>query len=60
MLVEKAQLLKSVAFNDVNHIEAIELNEKHPFFLGVLYHPEYVSKPNNPHPLFNAFIKSMI
>ena len=60
LLVAKTKLLKPVAFNDVNHIEVIELNEKHPFFLGVLYHPEYISKPNNPHPLFDAFIKSML
>ncbi len=49
-----------VAFSKTNEIEAIELKEKTKFFIGVLYHPEYVSKPNKPHPLFNEFIKSML
>lgn len=31
---------------------------EHPFFLGVQFHPELQARPLNPHPLFNAFIKS--
>lgn len=30
----------------------------HPFYLGVIYHPEFVSRPNKAHPLFTAFIKA--
>lgn len=29
---------------------------KNDFFVGVQYHPEFKSRPNNPHPLFSAFI----
>jgi CTP synthase len=33
----------------------VELRD-HPWFLGCQFHPEYRSKPTNPHPLFRAFI----
>ena len=36
-------------------VEVIELKD-HPFFLGSQFHPEFLSKPNAPHPLFKAFI----
>ncbi|MGL4950483.1 MAG: CTP synthase [Mycoplasma sp.] len=39
-------------------IELIELKD-HPFFIGTLFHPEFSSKPNNPHPIFNAFVKAL-
>ncbi len=28
----------------------------HPFFLGCQFHPEFKSKPLEPHPLFRSFI----
>jgi CTP synthase len=28
----------------------------HPWFLGCQFHPEFKSKPMEPHPLFKAFI----
>lgn len=37
-------------------VEAIELPD-HPFFVGVQFHPEYISRPLSPHPLFVEFIK---
>lgn len=42
------------------NIESIEFNSKKCFFLSVLYHPEYISKPGKPHPLFEKFVKSII
>ena len=42
-----------------NLVEIIEL-KNHPFFVGVQFHPEYKSRPLNPHPLFKEFIKSAI
>lgn len=36
-------------------VEAIEL-PNHPWFLAVQFHPEFKSKPNRPHPLFDGFI----
>ena len=37
--------------------EIIEL-KNHPWFIGVQYHPEFKSRPLNPHPLFSSFIKA--
>lgn len=44
---------------DENLVEAIELTN-HPFFVGVQYHPEYLSRPLSPHPLFMAYLDAMI
>jgi CTP synthase len=38
-------------------VEIVEL-AKHPFYIGVQFHPEYKSTVENPHPLFVAFIKA--
>ena len=40
-------------------VEAIELVD-HPFFVGTQFHPEYISRPLAPHPIFVAFLKSML
>ena len=37
--------------------EIIEL-KNHPWFIGVQFHPEFKSRPFNPHPLFASFIKA--
>ncbi|KKW37672.1 MAG: CTP synthase, partial [Candidatus Adlerbacteria bacterium GW2011_GWB1_54_7] len=40
-------------------MEIAELpKEKHPFFLGTQFHPEFLSRPLSPHPLFVAFLKA--
>lgn len=39
--------------------EIIELKE-HPFFIGVQFHPEFKSRPFEPHKLFDAFIKASL
>jgi len=39
--------------------ELIELRD-HPYFVGCQYHPEFQSKPNNPHPLFKGFIQACL
>lgn len=36
-------------------IETVELTER-PFHVGVQYHPEFKSRPNRPHPLFQGFV----
>ena len=40
-------------------VEIIE-NVKHPWFVGVQFHPEYKSSVSNPHPLFIDFVKSCV
>lgn len=42
---------------DKKLVEIIEL-EKHPFFVGTQFHPEFTSKILHPHPLFQAFIRA--
>lgn len=39
--------------------EIVEL-PGHPWFIGVQYHPELKSKPQNPHPLFRDFIAAAV
>ena len=40
-------------------VEVVEL-PNHPFFIGVQFHPEYKSTPENPHPLFVALVKAAL
>jgi len=41
--------------------EIVELPQTvHPFFIGSQFHPEYKSTPENPHPLFKAFVAASI
>ncbi len=42
-----------------NLVEIIELKD-HPWFLAVQFHPEFQSKPNQPHPLFAAFVAAAL
>jgi len=42
-------------------VEIIELpSQVHPWFVGVQFHPEFLSRPNRPHPLFRDFIGSAL
>jgi len=45
----------SGATPDGTYVEIVEI-PGHPFFLGCQFHPEFKSKPLEPHPLFSAFI----
>lgn len=40
-------------------VEIIEL-KNHPWFVGTQFHPEFLSRPLRPHPLFLGFIKACI
>src|SRR5262249_9651705 len=42
---------------DGTYVEIVEIPD-HPYFLGCQFHPEFKSKPLEPHPLFTAFIKA--
>lgn len=44
---------------DGQFVEIIEI-KNHPWFLACQFHPEFKSKPFNPHPLFRDFIKASI
>ena len=40
-------------------VEIAELQD-HPFMLGSQFHPEFLSRPNRPHPLFSAFVQAAV
>ena len=55
---EKAGLKISGCFKgDDKLVEIVEI-PKHPWFIGVQFHPEFQSKPTSPHPLFESFISA--
>lgn len=42
-------------------VEIVELPEsEHPWFLGAQFHPEFKSRPTNPHPLFRDFVDAAV
>ena len=53
--LEAAGLLVSGTSPDGSLVEVIEL-PGHPWFVAVQCHPEFKSKPTNPHPLFRDFV----
>ena len=54
---EKKGLIFSALSPDGLLTEIIEL-KNHPWFVGVQFHPEFKSRPFNPHPLFSSFIRA--
>lgn len=54
--LEEAGLVVSGTSPDDKIVEAIEIAD-HPFFIGTQFHPEYISRPLDPHPLFVEFVK---
>jgi len=51
----KAGFCFSGSSPDAKLVEVIEL-PNHPFFIACQFHPEFQSKPDQPHPLFKGFI----
>ncbi|HYC34678.1 MAG TPA: CTP synthase, partial [Candidatus Paceibacterota bacterium] len=59
--IEASGLVFSGTSPDERLMEIAELpKEKHPFFLGTQFHPEFLARPLSPHPLFSAFIEAAI
>jgi CTP synthase len=55
--LEKAGLIPSGLSPDGSLVEIIEL-KNHPFFMASQFHPEFLSRPFRPHPLFVGFMKA--
>ena len=55
----EAGLVISGTSSDNRLVETVEI-EEHPFFVGVQFHPEFKSRPNQPHPLFKGFISAAL
>ena len=58
-ILERKGLVVSGTSPSGDLVEIIELKE-HPWFLGCQFHPEFKSRPMNPHPLFREFIKAAL
>lgn len=57
--LETSGLVFSGQSKDGRLMEIAELPiEKHPFFVGVQFHPELIARPLSPHPVFTAFLKA--
>jgi CTP synthase len=56
---ESAQMVFSGVYQEKNLAEIIELKQ-HPFFIGCQFHPEYLSRPTRPEPLFTSFIEACV
>jgi CTP synthase len=57
--LEQGDLIISGASPDGTLAEIIEIAD-HPFFVAVQFHPEFLSKPNHPHPLFRGFVQAVL
>ena len=57
--LEEAGMIVSGISPDGTLVEIIEM-KGHPWFLGCQFHPEFKSKPFDPHPLFRDFVKASL
>ena len=57
--LESAGLIVSGTSPDGALAEIVEIAD-HPFFLAVQFHPEFQSKPRQPHPLFRGFVAAVL
>lgn len=58
-LLEEKGLIFSGVSPDNRLVEIIEVDD-HPFFVGCQFHPEFISRPNRPQPLFKSFIEKSL
>ena len=58
-VLEEKGLVLSGTSPDGSIVETVELAE-HPFFVGVQFHPEFKSRPNRPHPLFQGLVSAAL
>ena len=54
---EKAGMVFSGMSPDGKLVEIAEIKD-HPFMMGSQFHPEFLSRPMKPHPLFVGFVKA--
>jgi CTP synthase len=58
LFVESGYVISGTSL-DGRLVEMIELPH-HPFFIGCQFHPEFLSRPSAPHPLFTGFMQAAI
>jgi CTP synthase len=54
----EAQGIRFSGLSPDNRLVEIAELANHPFMVGTQFHPELLSRPNRPHPLFNAFVQA--
>jgi CTP synthase len=57
--IEEAGLTVSGTSPDGRLVEVIELPD-HPFYVAAQYHPEFISRPTRPEPLFRDFVRAAV
>jgi CTP synthase len=57
--LSEAGLVLSGTSPDKKLVEMIELRD-HPYFVGCQFHPEFKSRPSQPHPLFARFMRAAL
>jgi CTP synthase len=57
-VLQQAGMVFSGISPDGRLVEIAEMKD-HPFMLGTQFHPEFLSRPNRPHPLFVAFMRAV-
>ncbi|HVB10413.1 MAG TPA: CTP synthase [Bacillota bacterium] len=55
----EAGLVPSGLWREADLVEVVEI-PSHPFFVATQFHPELRSRPNRPHPLFEAFVDAAL
>lgn len=58
-MLDKGGMNISGINSDDNTVEILEMPSKN-YFIGVLYHPEFKSRPQRPHPLYDGLIKAAL
>lgn len=57
--LEEAGMIVSGFYGERKLAEIVELKD-HPWFIGTQFHPEFKSRPTNPHPLFASFVQAAL
>jgi CTP synthase len=57
--LEEKGLVISGTSPDAELVEIVEIKD-HPWYLGCQFHPEFKSRPMDPHPLFREFIRASL
>lgn len=52
--------IRASGINPENNLVEIIEGIDHPFLLASQFHPEFKSRPNRPHPMFDAFVKALL
>ena len=58
-LLEAAGMILSGLSPDGRLVEIVELRD-HPWFVASQFHPEFKSRPERPHPLFDGFVATAV